>query len=136
MLYFLDTNTLIDILDGQKNVGANFIKKFADNEIKIPDIAYYEVLRGFEYKDSKNQKAKFENFCKLFQIQYMDLQTLRIAANQWANLKKNGTPLDDDGDILIGSLALRHNAILVTNNTKHLSKITGIQLENWQIQKN
>lgn len=65
----------------------------------------------------------------------MDLQTLRIAANQWATLKKNGTPLDDD-DILIGSLALQHNAILVTNNTKHLSKITGIQLENWQIQKN
>lgn len=55
MLYFLDTNTLIDILDGQKNVGANFIKKFADNEIKIPDTAYYEVL------NIKIQKIKRRN---------------------------------------------------------------------------
>jgi len=34
---------------------------------------------------------------------------------------------------LIGSLAIAENAILVTNNTKHLSRLQGIQLENWAV---
>jgi len=132
MLYLLDTNTIIDLLNGNRNILEKIAELTADNEIKIPDIAYYEVLRGFKYKDEKRQLPKFQSFCDMYGLEYMSFNTLIIAANQWATLKKNGTPLDDDGDILIGSLAIQHNAILVTNNTKHFSKLQGIQLENWK----
>ena len=37
----------------------------------------------------------------------------------------------EDDDILIGSLAIARNAVLVTNNTKHLSRLPGIMLESW-----
>lgn len=134
MTYFLDTNVIIDLLNGNANVLKNFKSAFQNGTVQIPDIVYYEVLRGFCWKDPKNQLSNFEIFTQTCGIKYMDLQTLRIAATQWATLKKNGTPLDDDDDILIGSLAVQHNAILVTNNTKHLSKIAGIKLENWKKQ--
>ncbi len=132
MTYFLDTNVIIDLLNGNTNVLLNFKTAFQNGTIQIPDIVYYEVLRGFYWKDPKKQLENFEVFVRTCGIKYKDMQTLKIAATQWAALKRKGTPLDDDGDILIGSLAIQHNAILVTNNISHLSKLQGIQLENWR----
>lgn len=133
-MYFLDSNAIIDFLDGDKTIAQNIKEHYQKSEVHIPDIAYYEVLRGFLYKDPKNQLAKFETVAQNLGIEYIDLQTLRIAASNFANLKKNGVPINDDGDILIGALAIQHNAILVTGNTKHFERFDGIQLENWKIQ--
>lgn len=37
----------------------------------------------------------------------------------------------EDDDILIGSFSIERNAVLVTNNVKHFSRLNGIQIENW-----
>jgi hypothetical protein len=37
----------------------------------------------------------------------------------------------DDMDLLIGSTALTHNQILVTNNVSHFERIEGLEIENW-----
>lgn len=134
MTYFLDTNVIIDLLNGNANVLKNFKSTFKKATVQIPDITYYEVLRGFYWKDPKVQLSNFEIFTRTCGIKYMDLQTLRIAANQWAMLQRNGIPINDDGDILIGALAIQHNAILVTSNTKHFERFDGIRLENWKSQ--
>ena len=47
-------------------------------------------------------------------------------------MRKTGQTIEDD-DLLIGSLAIAEGAILVTNNTEHLSRLKGIQLENWAV---
>lgn len=133
MTYFLDAKVIIDLLNGNKRVLENFKSAYVNAEIKIPDIAYYEVLRGFCWKDSKNQLSNFEIFVQKCGIVNMDLQTLRIAANIYANLMRGGNKVDDDGDIFIGASAVRHNAVLVTNNIRHLSRISAIQLENWRL---
>lgn len=65
-----------------------------------------------------------------FGIEYQTEESLRIAAENYAVLRKNGTLIEDD-DILIGSLAIAKNAVLVTNNTKHLSRLPGVVLETW-----
>ena len=132
MTYFLDTNVIIDLLNGNSNVLANFKNAYVSATVKIPDLVYYEVLRGFEYSDPKNQKDGFEIFANHCGIEYMSIKTLRESAKQYANLKKHGKSIDDD-DILIGSLAIEKNAVLVTNNTKHFIQLQGIQLENWVV---
>lgn len=132
MTYFLDSNAIIDLLNGNSNVLAEFKNAFVSASVRIPDIVYYEVLRGFEYSDSKNKKNSFEIFVKRCGIEYMDLNTLQEAARQYADLRKNGITIDDD-DILIGSLAISRGAVVVTNNTKHFSKLKGIQLVNWNV---
>ena len=131
MKYFLDTNALIDILNSNKNLR----QKVADHSsdvISVPDIAYYEVMRGFEIKPDIQKQAAFEHFCDVFGIVYQTRLSLEIAAKNYAILRKTGTPIED-GDLIIGSLAIANNAILVTNNTKHLSRLQGIQLENWAV---
>lgn len=130
MTYFLDSNAIIDLLNGNSNVLAEFKNAFVSASVRIPDIVYYEVLRGFEYSDLKNKKDSFEIFAKRCGIEYMDLTTLQEAARQYADLRKNGITIDDD-DILIGSLAISRGAVVVTNNTKHFSQLKGIQLVNW-----
>ena len=130
MTYFLDTNVIIDLLNGNSNVLAGFKNAYVSGTVRIPDLVYYEVLRGFEYSDPKNRKAAFEVFAQRCRIDFMGAETLREAAKQYADLKKHGITIDDD-DILIGSLAIERNATLVTNNTKHFMNLKGIQLDNW-----
>lgn len=44
MTYYLDTNVIIDLLNGNSNALANFKKAYAFENVKIPDLVYYEVL--------------------------------------------------------------------------------------------
>ena len=132
MTYLLDTNAIIDIIDNNKIVIERFKQTYAHSAIRIPDIVFYEIKRGFDYSDKKNQLPVFLEFEKRCNVVYQTRKSLEIAAKNYALLSKAGTPIED-GDLLIGSLAITENAVLVTNNTKHLSRLPGIQLENWTI---
>ena len=122
MTYLLDSNAIIDLLNS-KNAIAEKIKRLPmTDRVSIPDIAYYEVLRGFFYQPAPEKQAKFENFCRLFGIEYQSQLSLRIAAQNYARLKKLGIAIEDD-DLLIGALAVSIDAVLVTNNEKHLGRM-------------
>lgn len=55
-----------------------------------------------------------------------------IFASEKARLRKQGILLDDF-DILIGSTAIANKMIMVSNNTKHLSRLKDIILQDWTI---
>lgn len=69
-------------------------------------------------------------FVQAFGIVDVTTKTFDIASVNWANLKSQGL-LIEDSDLFIGSSAVENNAILVTNNANHLSRISGIQIEMW-----
>jgi len=58
------------------------------------------------------------------------LPSLETFAKEKARLKRAGK-LIPDFDLLIGTTALHHGLTLVTNNTKHMQRLEGLQLENW-----
>lgn len=130
MIYFLDTNVIIDLFNGKSKVLAAFKNACFYGTVRIADLVYYEVLRGFEYSDARKQKVEFEAFAGRCGIEYMDKNTFMEAARQYAGLKRKGLMIEDD-DILIGSFSIERNAVLVTNNVKHFSRLDGIQIENW-----
>ena len=47
-------------------------------------------------------------------------------------LRKKGTMISDF-DLLIGSTAIAHDLIMVTDNIKEFNRIKGIEIENWVI---
>ncbi|MBQ7612799.1 MAG: hypothetical protein IJU92_06995 [Spirochaetaceae bacterium] len=102
---FFRYHVIIDLLNGNSKVLTNFKNAYIFATVKIPDLVYYEVLRGFEYTDPKNLKSAFENFVSRCGIEYMSIETLRESAKQYADLKRHGITISDD-DILIGSLAI------------------------------
>ena len=38
-------------------------------------------------------------------------------------------------DMAIGATALRHKMVMVTDNTDHLGRIRGIEIENWKTEE-
>jgi tRNA(fMet)-specific endonuclease VapC len=56
--------------------------------------------------------------------------SLDIYAKEKARLRMSGK-LIDDFDLFIGASAIANNLILVTDNEKHLTRISKIKIENW-----
>ena len=133
MLYLLDTNIVSYLMEGNKSVAEKLSRCLTEgNCLKIPGIVYYEIQRGLLYNSSKRLQVLFDSVCNYYGVLHLTNEDLFIAAEQYARLKQAGNMIEDD-DILIGSLAIGNDAVLVTNNTKHLSRLQGIQLEDWTV---
>ena len=96
----------------------------------IPRVAYYEVKRGLLARGATAKMQRFMNWASLLGTVGLTDDTLDIAAQVYADLSKKGRLIEDD-DIFIGSTAIKYNAVLVTNNVDHLSRIDNLNIENW-----
>jgi tRNA(fMet)-specific endonuclease VapC len=131
MAYLLDTNIIIYSLKNDKNVQA----KFREYE-KIPKcisiITYGELLYGAKKSEQAEKNcAKIYRIRSLFPVVPIDLPIIEAFSELKSKYGKIGITIDDF-DLLIAATALTHNQILVTNNTKHFTKIKEITLENWK----
>ncbi len=129
-MYFLDTNTISYLLEGNATVLQHYLKVKETDEIRIPDVVYYEIYRGLLVRDSKKLLSAFEDFCKQIGTVSISLADFKCAARIYADLRNRGEMIEDD-DILIGAMAIDNNAILVTHNMRHFSRISGLSLETW-----
>lgn len=108
------------------------VKEKGWNNCCISEITVAELLYGAENSNNPEQNIQLvKSFCS-------DMETLPISniipmyATQKSLLKKQGT-LIDDMDLFIGCTAIGNNLVMVTENIKHLSRLKGIQIENWVI---
>lgn len=89
-----------------------------------------ELLYGAECSDRIADNIQLINtFAKEISIIPI-FNALNIYAKEKAKLRKAGK-LIDDFDILIGATAVANKLILVTENEKHLIRISKIKIENW-----
>ena len=133
MTYFLDTNIISYIIKGNAEIRTKAAKLLAEgHELKIPVFAYYEVKRGLLATRATTKLQRFLNFAQKMGIVNSSVETYDIAAENYAELRNSGKIIED-ADIFIGSATVEHDAILITNNAEHLSRIKNIQLEVWTI---
>lgn len=129
MKYLLDANICIYFLKVKFNLNAQFQLKGIAN-CYISEITLAELKFGAENSQnpSKNRLvvSQFENSIVKVPI----LGALDVYAFEKTRLRKLGTPVDDF-DLLIGASAIAYNMVLVTHNTKHFARMSGIQLEDW-----
>ncbi|MFM6157306.1 MAG: PIN domain-containing protein, partial [Sphaerospermopsis kisseleviana] len=71
-----------------------------------------------------------ENFIQNIAVITLDNNAVKKFGELKAELRKIGQQVADF-DLLIASVALTRNYILVTNNTRHYSRISELKLENW-----
>jgi predicted nucleic acid-binding protein len=102
-----------------------------ENRIFVPEICDYELRRKLLHLISKGevQPRSIDRLNELInKLEYLsiDTQTMRLAAELWAKARATGVPTADektlDGDVILAAQAQRSNAIMVTNNVKHLSR--------------
>ena len=127
----IDTDILSEFLRGNTLLKERFdihIKEFGFISISI--ITYYEIYNGLLYKDAKKQLAKFLEFVKLNKVLLISMKSARLSAEIQADLRKIGREIGH-ADTLIAGIALANDLVLVTNNTRHFSRINTLTVENW-----
>jgi len=132
MRYLLDTNTCIRYLNGTSDLVRKHIEILHPNEIAVCSIVKAELFYGAE--NSTRPKANFEKQC-IFLEKFISLPFDDNAAEAYGRLRtqlaKAGTPIGPN-DLLIAAIALTNNCILVSHNTKEFTRISELELEDWE----
>lgn len=133
IIYLLDTNICIHFLNGQFNLNEKNAQ-IGFEDCYISEITILELLYGVINSDSSKKEINLERLKEyeaLIKERILPIHPVfEVFSTQKSRLRKLGTPISDF-DLLIGSTALVKNLILVSRNTKEMSKIEGIKLENW-----
>ena len=130
MTYLFDTDMVSFYMrDNPKSVRIN-VSQHENDDLCISTITYAEILFGIKKNYSKQLAFWFREVIKKFRILVFDNAAAAAYSEIRTNLEKAGTPLDNM-DMLIAASALSANAILVTHNKKHFSKIKGLKVEDW-----
>jgi len=129
MKYLLDTDICIFFLQGKFNIKEK-IKGVGISNCYISEITIAELKFG-AMKSSNIEKhtKEVEKMEELFSVIpiYNSLDNYAI---EKVKLQKKGN-LIPDFDLLIGVTAVSNSLVLVSNNERHLKRISHIELENW-----
>lgn len=134
MQYLLDTSTCIFFLRGKLNLDETIKEKGLDNCF-ISEITVFELKYGAA--NSMNPKMSHQAVDKFVKgltiLPIFGIVDLYAATKLL--LRKNGTPLHDEFDLIIGVTALANEMVLVTDNLKDFRHIQNLKLENWMERK-
>lgn len=93
-------------------------------------ITQFEIICGLKAKSATTRLASFRKACAESEILPLTYEIVESASDIYAYLSRRGTPIED-ADMLIAATALVHGMALATNNERHSSRITDLQIENW-----
>jgi tRNA(fMet)-specific endonuclease VapC len=129
MRYLLDTDSVSYALRGQGDV-ATRIKSQRPSELCVSAITLAELRFGADRKASKKLHSLIDVFTSAIEIAPFDEQAAFEFGRIGSILAERGTPIGEF-DVLIAAHAVALRCTLVTNNTRHFSKVPGLSLENW-----
>ena len=128
-MYLLDTNIVIFYFKGNTNV-VNKIKLKGLSNCFISEITIAELKIGAYKSDNFDYHNKaIEDFVKEVNVISIS-DIIDCYASERARLEKLGKKLENF-DLLIGASAIVNELILVTNNTKHLQRMSLKNIEDW-----
>lgn len=130
MQFLLDTNTCVFFLRGMLNLDEIIREKGREN-CYISEITVFELRFGAENSNNpkKSPKAvdKFIQGLSIIPI----YSSVKKYAEEKVRLRKKGTPMHDEFDLLIGITAIENQLILVTDNIKDFKNLQELKVENW-----
>ena len=97
---------------------------------KVSEITIAELYYGASKSGREKHFQDVKDILEYFEVAPI-FPALRTYGEVKATLEAQGNRIDDM-DLLIGSTALYHDMTLVTHNTKHLSRIPHLSIEDWE----
>lgn len=127
--YLLDTNICIYFIKGLYQLDRK-IEVVGSINCFISEMTVAELKYGVENsKTPELLRPVVEAFTPKFAVIPV-YDALDVYVAEKARLRKQGLLLDDF-DILIGATAIANKMTMVSNNQKHMSRLTGINLQDW-----
>lgn len=130
MIYLLDTNICIYIINNKPPHVFEKFKQFQLGQLGISSITASELAFGVEKSGSQKNKQALNKFLAPLEILPYNEQAIWHYAELRHQLQSKGKVIGSL-DMLIAAHALALNAILVTNNGKELKRVKGLIVENW-----
>jgi tRNA(fMet)-specific endonuclease VapC len=128
-LILLDTNICVAHLNGEPRLQVP-MQRYVD-ELAVPTLVAAELHYGFaKSKRVAQNLPRLRQFLASFTAVGFDGESAERAGEIKLHLESIGRKTGAV-DLLIGAVALRHNATLVTHNLRHFQDIPGIKLEDW-----
>ncbi|MCL1997313.1 MAG: PIN domain-containing protein [Turicibacter sp.] len=131
MMYALDTNIIIFLLNEDKNIERKISAALRnDDDFVIPIVVDYEVRRGLLCQPSANKERIYGVLRKTYGLGVMRPQMWQESVNIYFELRKKGFEIGDC-DIFIAAFCLFNDYPLITRNIKHFENIAGLRCFNW-----
>lgn len=132
--YCLDSNAVSDILNGVPEVMRHFEAAEKNNdELFIPSIVYYEVVRGLKAAGKTHKLTAFQflyDTAKHLYLDRDDLATIDKAVEIYIQLRKG--QMIEDNDVYIAAISMVNGCTLITSNTRHFGRVEGLNFVNWR----
>lgn len=130
-IVLVDTDTLSSLMRRQPSVMRRAGEYLTEHHrLTFSIITQYEILRGLKAKRASKQEKAFTALCRSSHVEPLSDAVVARAAGIYAELHRQRS-LIGDADILIAATAMEKDAALVSNNTKHFSRVAGLRLDNW-----
>ncbi|MEO1393082.1 MAG: type II toxin-antitoxin system VapC family toxin [Cyanobacteria bacterium J06634_5] len=131
-MYLLDANVCIRFMNGTSAGVIKNLKRRSAKRIVMCSVVKAELLYGARHSQQVEKNLlRVREFLKTFQSLYFDDACAEEYSQIKSELSRQGN-LIGPNDLLIASIALAHDAILVTNNTREFSRVRNLRLEDWQ----
>lgn len=126
----LDSDHCIAILRGKLDLSG---KIESNDDLAVTSISVGELAHG-AHRSSRPEEnlTRLDVLLAMLTVLSFDENCARRFGLLKATLEHAGTPLHDL-DLQIASIAVEHNAILVTHNQRHFVRIEGLNLEDWLV---
>ena len=134
MRYLLDTDVCSYVLRGRdpRLLAVMEEKTRAGADLSISVVTYAEMRLGAERSHhAERYNAAIRAFCeRLSGVLAWDTPAADRFASLQARLLETGSPIGGN-DAMIAAHALSLGRVLVTNNERHFSRVSGLSVENW-----
>lgn len=128
--YLLDTNICVFFMRGKFEMNRK-IGLVGINNCYLSEITVAELYYGAENSDNpKKTMRETDAFISLIRVIPFG-KSLHTFGREMAYLASIGKKIENF-DMAIGSIALQHKMVMVTDNIDHLGRIRGIEIENWK----
>ena len=129
MRYLLDTNVLGELFRGNPRIRETLSLVGLPNCV-VSEISLAEIIYG------ANKGGILRHFHEIeFVKQHFSILPISPCLNDFGRIKyemgKRGSGLDNF-DLLIAATAIASELTLVTHNTKHFERITGLTIIDWE----
>jgi tRNA(fMet)-specific endonuclease VapC len=131
MLYLLDTNAVIALLNDRSSRTSKRARSHKPADVGISTIVAHELYYGaFKSQRAEANVALVEEL--QFEVVEFDKEDARQASEIRATLAALGAPIGPY-DILIAGQAKSRDLILVSRNTNEFGRVADLRVENWEI---
>ncbi|MBW9086679.1 type II toxin-antitoxin system VapC family toxin [Rhizobium wenxiniae] len=130
MSYLLDTNVISDLIRNPSGRAATRVVGLSEGELRTSIIVAAELRYGVAKKGSQRLADLVDSVLADFEILPWEAPADMHYASVRHGLSRSGL-LIGDMDMLIAAHALSLDAVLVTDNEREFSRVSGLKVENW-----